>query len=89
MRGGENMPGLDRTGPWGAGPITGRGFGPCGLGLGWRQRFGPRRGLGRYFNWNWPSSPEDQKKALEDYKKALQEEIEDVEKELANLQKQE
>jgi len=31
MKGGENMPGLDGTGPWGTGPITGRGFGPCFL----------------------------------------------------------
>jgi len=26
------MPGFDKTGPMGQGPMTGRGFGPCGLG---------------------------------------------------------
>jgi len=83
------MPGFDGTGPRGQGPMTGRGFGPCGLGLGWRRRFGMGRGMGRYFCWNWPVSPQDQKKALADYKKALQEEMEDVEKELADLGKQE
>ncbi len=82
------MPGFDRTGPMGMGPMTGRGFGPCGMGLGLRRRFGMGRGLGRYFNWGWPSS-EDQKKALADYKKALQEEMKDVEKELADLEKSE
>ncbi len=81
------MPGFDATGPMGTGPATGRGFGPCGLGLGWRKRFGAGRGLGRYFRWSWPTTREDQEKALADYKKALQEEMEDVEKELADLQK--
>ena len=33
------MPGFDRTGPFGNGPMTGRGFGPCGRGMG--------RGMGR------------------------------------------
>ena len=64
------MPGFDRTGPMGTGSSTGRGFGPCGLGLGWRRRFGDGRG--------------EEKTALEEYKKALKEELEDVEKELAN-----
>ena len=76
------MPGFDKTGPMGAGPMTGRGFGPCGLGLGWRRRFGAGRGMGRYFAcWNFPQTKEDKLKALADYKKALQEELEDVEKE--------
>ena len=71
------MPGFDRTGPRGAGLMTGRGFGPCGLGLGRRGRFG----LGRYFGWSLPQTPKDQKEALADYKKALEEELEDVKKE--------
>ena len=83
------MPGFDKTGPMGQGPMTGKGFGPCGMGLGWRRRFGTGRGMGRYFCWNWPQTKDDQKKALADYKKALQEETEDVEKELADLGKQE
>lgn len=89
------MPGFDGTGPAGMGPMTGRGFGPCGRGLGWRfglRRgfgFGARRGWGRFLPWNWPQTKDEQKKALADYKKALQEEIEDVEKALADLDQQE
>lgn len=84
------MPGFDKTGPIGQGPMTGRGFGPCGLGLGWRKRFGAGRGMGRYFNcWNWPQTKSDQLQALEDYKKSLKEELEDVEKELVDLNKNE
>jgi len=79
------MPGFDGSGPLGRGPLTGRGFGPCGFGLGWRRRFGAGRGMGRYFNWGWPETKEDQIKALEEYKKALQEELEDVEKELKEV----
>jgi len=76
------MPRFDGTGPMGTGPGDGRGFGPCGLGLGWRKRFGAKRGLGRYFCWNWPQNKNDQKQALADYQKALEEEMDDVKKEL-------
>ncbi len=79
------MPRFDGTGPMGQGPMTGRGFGPCGMGLGWRKRFGAGRGMGRYFHWNWPNTAEDQKKALAEYKQALKEELEDVEKEELEL----
>jgi len=82
------MPGYDKTGPIGMGPKTGKGFGPCGLGLGWRRHFGAGRGLGRYFNWMCPQNPKDQKKALIDYKKALEEELEDVNKEEKELAKE-
>jgi len=57
------MPGLDRTGPRGAGPRTGGGFGRCGQGAragrgqwdsdagrGWGRR-GGGRGLGRGCGW--------------------------------------
>lgn len=80
------MPGFDQTGPRGQGPLTGRGFGPCGLGLGWRRRFGPGRGMGRYFGWQWPQSEKEQVEALTEYKKALKEELEDVDKEEKELQ---
>jgi len=83
------MSGFDKTGPQGQGPMSGRGFGPCGLGLGWRRRFGAGRGMGRYFNWGWPQSKEDQKKALAEYKKALEEELEDIKKEEEDLDKTE
>lgn len=80
------MPFRDGTGPLGQGPMSGRGFGPCGLGLGWRKRFGAGRGLGRYFSgWNFPQTNEEKKEALDSYKKALDEELEDVSKELEDL----
>jgi len=82
------MPNFDKTGPQGMGPRTGKGFGPCGLGLGWRKRFGGERGMGRYFGWNWPQTPKDQIEALDDYKKALEEELEDVSKERKELSKE-
>ncbi len=46
------MPGLDGTGPWGMGPMTGRGLGWCNpygpLRRGWRGR---GFGFGRGFGW--------------------------------------
>jgi hypothetical protein len=75
------IPRQDGTGPQGMGPVTGRGFGPCGFGLGWRSKFGRGRGMGRYFNWNWPQTVGDKKRALSEYRKALEEELEDVIKE--------
>ena len=83
------MPALDKTGPQGQGPMTDRGFGPCGMGLGWRKKFGMGRGMGRYFGWNWPQSKDDQTKALSEYLKALEEELEDVKKEMEELGKAE
>lgn len=82
------MPKFDQAGPQGMGPMTGRGFGPCGLGLGWRRRFGAGRGLGRYFGWVWPQTKQEQKRSLADYKKALEEELEDVKKEGAEITKE-
>ncbi len=83
------MPNFDGTGPQGAGPKTGRGLGPCGLGLGWGKRFGAGRGLGRCFGcWRNPQSKEDKLEALSDYKKALEEELEDVVKEEKELVKE-
>jgi len=64
------MPRGDGTGPWGLGPMTGRGAGYCagypvpgfmnpyrgrlGLGFGYGRGFGRGRGLGRGF---WPAYP--------------------------------
>ncbi len=41
------MPGFDRTGPMGAGPMTGRGMGYCNAYPGARSGFGMGRGPGR------------------------------------------
>lgn len=77
------MPAYDQTGPQGMGPMTGRGFGPCGRGFGRRMGFG--RGLGRYFGWNTPQTKEEKVKDIQAYLNALKEEIEDVEKQLAEV----
>ncbi len=48
------MPGFDGTGPWGQGPGTGWGQGPCGAG----RRRGYGRGFGRGFGGGaWGFSP--------------------------------
>ena len=83
------MPGFDKTGPMGTGPMSGRGFGPCGLGLGWRKRYGMGRGFGRYFGWRWPQTKKDQVQALKEYQQSLKEELEDVEKEIKDSIKEE
>lgn len=62
------MPRGDRTGPMGIGPMTGRGFGPCGLGLGWRRRFGMGRG----------KTLADYKKALEEELEDVKKEEEEL-----------
>lgn len=82
------MPGFDSTGPMGAGPMTGRGFGPCGLGLGWRRKFGMGRGMGRYFGWSWPQTKKDKLQALKDYQAALREELDDIDKELKDVEEE-
>ena len=80
------MPNRDKTGPMGQGPLTGRGFGPCGGGKGFGRGFGFGcgrgfgRGLGRFFGWNQPQTKEEQVQSLSDYRKALEEELEDVKK---------
>lgn len=58
------MPGFNRTGPTGAGPMTGRQMGPCndnnrgdypaGMGRGFGRRAGRGRGRGMGFRWNNP-----------------------------------
>lgn len=83
------MPNRDQTGSVGQGPLTGRGFGPCGGGRGLSRGFGCGRGfgrgLGRYFGWNEPQTKEEQTQALVDYRKALEEELEDVKKQEEGL----
>ena len=89
------MPRMDNTGPQGAGPMTGRGLGQCGMGVGWRQGarrgFGQgqdqRRGLLRYFWGNQPQDVTQRKLALEEYRDAIKEELADLEDELDNLDK--
>jgi len=74
------MPRFDRTGPWGMGPGTGWGLGPCGLGLGWR------RGYGGGFRRAWTN--QDEKVALEEERKILEEELKEIKKEIDSLKGQ-
>ena len=71
------MPGQNGTGPYGQGPMTGRGLGPCGAGAGRGRGFG--RGMGRGMGMNpgygpvaQPVSPEDEKAYLEQNLGALE-----------------
>jgi len=83
------MPGLDGTGPMGYGPLTGRGFGPCGRG------FAFRRGFRREFGWRyWQRFPvtepitltkEEQKKILEAELKEIEAERQEIERKLKEL----
>jgi hypothetical protein len=77
------MPGMDRTGPIGYGPLTGRGLGPCGRGLAFR------RGFGRGFGWRYVEpvnlTKEEQKKILEAELKEIEAEKQEIEKRLKEL----
>jgi len=71
------MPGQNGTGPLGQGPMTGRGLGPCGAGMGRGRGFG--RGMGRGMGMNpgygavaEPVSPADEKAYLEQNLGALE-----------------
>lgn len=85
------MPGMDKTGPLGQGPLTGRGLGPCGAGA--RRGFG--RGMGRGFGMGCRRfamagqpvvlSESDEKKILEQELKELDLDKQDVEKRLKEL----
>ncbi len=80
------MPYFDGTGPQGQGPMTGRGFGPCGRGFG---RMGYGRGFGRGFKF-WFSTPTKSqvKEDLSQYKKDLEEELEQVKAEQKRLEEE-
>lgn len=84
------MPQRDGTGPLGQGPLTGRGFGPCGRGLAFRRRF--VRGFGwRRFYFDEPLfepltlTKEEQLKILEEEKKNLELELQRIQEKLKEL----
>lgn len=77
------MPGQDGTGPMGQGPMTGRGFGPCGRGM--RRRMGWRC-FGAYPYANPVVLTEaEEKKILEAELKEIEAEKQDIEKKLKEL----
>jgi len=75
------MPGFDRTGPSGQGPLTGRGFGPCGSGRG--KGFG-RRFYGFGYGYQVLTS-EEKKQGIEEEIKGLEDYLEYLKGELKNL----
>ena len=83
------MPYKDGTGPQGQGPMTGRGFGPCGDGRG--MGMGRRAGFGRgggFRSWFTSSSKGEVKEELDSYKKNLEEELERVKAEQKKLEEE-
>ncbi len=94
------MPGFDRTGPWGRGPMTGWGRGYCaspgwgsrprygwgsGFGRGWRHRFWATGMPGR--GWWGPPDWYGPGLSREEEMAMLQEEAEYLEKELKDIRK--
>ena len=86
------MPRFDGTGPLGIGPRTGRGLGPCGVGLGFR------RGSGRGFGFRWFDCPygiyptritkKEELEMLDEEEKALEEDLKAIRKEKESFKAQ-
>jgi hypothetical protein len=76
------MPRFDGTGPLGYGPKTGRGFGPCGRGMGRGMGCFGGYGFGRYI------SPKNELTALEEDERMLEEELAAIKEEKAALKDQ-
>jgi hypothetical protein len=85
------MPRFNGTGPLGYGPVTGRGLGPCGAGMGWRKGLG--RGYGRGFGWRnfggyYPTQTPTKKEEtnmLSEEAEALEEELRAIKSRLEEL----
>lgn len=78
------MPRRDRRGPWGLGPGSGRGFGPC---VGRRaprraryfgRNFGPGYGRGPGFGF-WAAGEDNDRSWLEDQRDFLKSQLEAIE----------
>lgn len=74
------MPGFDRTGPLGQGPMTGRGMGYCGKGFSRGRGFG----MGRRF-FQPRLSEKEEKEILQEELKAIEEEKNEIEQRLKEL----
>jgi hypothetical protein len=80
------MPGMDRTGPLGQGPLTGRGLGPCGAGAGFRRGFG--RGMGRGFGFRrFVMTPQTMELTPANEKQILKQELKEIELEKKEIEK--
>ena len=79
------MPGYDRTGPMGQGPMTGRGMGSCPKGFG--RGPGYRRGFGRGFGFRQRFTKTEEKEFLQEDLKELESETKAVKERLSELGK--
>jgi len=80
------MPRFDGTGPWGLGPATGWGMGPCGAGRGWRRPIGG--GFGRFWRFGSQITKKEEKEMLEEEAKDLEEELKAIKERLNELKDQ-
>lgn len=85
------MPRQNGTGPLGYGAGTGRGLGPCGVGMGYGGRRGTGRGMGWRRFWGYYPGPalseKDEAGMLAEEASALEEELKNVKARLAELKK--
>ena len=75
------MPGRNGTGPQGAGPLTGRGSGPCGRGLARGSWFGRGSGSGRGLGFGRRWTQTDEKAAIDEEEQILKEELAQIQEE--------
>ena len=94
-----DMPARDGTGPAGMGPMTGRGLGPCGEGMGFRRGLGrgfgiglgrgfraaPAQPYGQPYGYRYQPTREDEVKMLEAEMADLQAEMKEVQARLKEL----
>ncbi len=76
------MPNMDRTGPEGFGPMTGRGFGPC---MGSMRRM-HRRGYGRGFGIPISLTKDEEKKILEANLREIEFETDEIKRRLKEIE---
>jgi len=82
----KTMPRFDGTGPWGLGPGTGWGLGPCGAGRAWRKTWGRGFGWRRFGAYPYQSlTKEEEKKILEENLADLEQELKAIKARLAEL----
>ncbi|MCB2216186.1 DUF5320 family protein [Desulfofustis glycolicus] len=91
------MPGFDRTGPMGGGPMTGGGFGRCAggdrAGMYYGCGFGRGRGFGRGFGRNVPvavpgarmAAPEDELEYLTSEAQRLEQHLQTINRQIEDL----
>ena len=83
------MPGFNRTGPLGNGPMTGRGLGPCGRGLRSGAGRGFGRGMGRQSGYGPAYEPTKEQEIadLKAEKELVKKDLDSIEQRLKELEK--